>query len=175
MKRTTLICPSVLVFLLSMDGYSEVPPEGPFVDGFASDPAESSQIYSIRCQENTLRLESRIDTDSNLRRTKLFKLILDGQELNDERLDLVRHAFFSDPVLLAVELGCPEPNGFRAFIRYRWRAASARLDSTPGHWCTAVRLFVVPRDSNRIDIERTANFPSLPVDLGEGRRITTCF
>lgn len=176
MMRTTVICPSLLMLLSAAAGYSEVPPDGPFVDGFASDPSESSQSYSIRCQNNTLQLESRIETGANLKRTKTFKLMLDGRELNDERLEMVRHAFFSDPVLLAVELGCPAPNGFSVFMRYRWRAASGRLDLAPYHWCTAVRLLVVPRDGNRIYVERTANFPSLPVDLGEGRpKITTCF
>jgi hypothetical protein len=173
-KKTQVLAVSAFS-LLSIGALAQEPERYPFVDGREGDSPEKTQSYSIRCQENILQIESRIVTAADLKRTKSLKVLLDGKELSDEKLDMVRHAFFSDPVLLDVHLWCSEPNGFLVNIRYRWRVSNPRSDSPPAHYCTGVSLLVVPREGNRIEVRRVGNpRPAVPVDLIEGR-VNMCF
>jgi len=175
MRTKTQVLAVSAFSLLSIGAFAQESERYPFVDGHEGDSPEKTQSYSIRCQENTLRVESRTVTDANLKRTKSLKVLLDGKELPDEKLDMVRHAFFSDPVLLDVHLWCSEPNGFLVNIRYRWRVSDPRSDSPPLHYCTGVSLLVVPREGNRIEVRRVGNpRPAVPVDLIEGR-VMMCF
>lgn len=143
--------------------------EWPYADVCERCSPEVTQSYSIRCQENMLRIESRIVTDGKGRRTKSLKVLLDGKELTQERLDMVRHAFFSDPILLDVDMGCPDPNGFMVGIRYRWRVSNPSVDSPPTHYCGRVFLNVTPRDGNRVEVSRAKAYPAVQVDTNLGR------
>ena len=175
MRTKTQVLAVAAFSLLSIGALAQESERYPFVDGHEGYSPEKTQSYSIRCQENTLRIESRTVTDANLKRTKSLKVLLDGKELPDEKFDMVRHAFFSDPVLLDAHLWCSEPNGFLVNVRYRWRVSDARSDSPPAHYCTGVSLLVVPREGNRIEIRRVGNpRPAVPVDLIEGR-VMMCF
>jgi hypothetical protein len=173
-KKTQVL--AVLAFsLLSIGAFAQEPEQYPFVDGRPGDPSEEIKSYSVLCKENTLQLESRVVMDANLRRTKSFKVLLDGSELQDENLEILRHAFFSDPVLLDVHLDCNGTYGISANVRYRWRVSDPRSDSDPRHYCTGVILIVLPREGNRIEVRRIGNpRPAVPVDLIEGR-VNMCF
>jgi len=141
----------------------------PFSDVCERCSPEETRSYSIRCQENKLQIESRIVTDDGGRRTKSLKVLLDGKELTHEKLDMVRHAFFSDPIFLDVGMSCADPNGFRVGIRYRWRVGNPNADSPPMHACTRVFLIVAPRDGNHVDISRAKSNPAVLVDTHLGR------
>jgi hypothetical protein len=141
----------------------------PFADVCEECSPEETQSYSIRCQDNRLQIESRIVKDGNSRRTKSLRVLLDGKELTHERLDMVRHAFFSDPILLDVGMSCSDPNGFGVGIRYRWRVSNPRVDSPPVHSCGRVFLFVTPRDGNRVEVSRAKAYPAVQVDTHLGR------
>lgn len=175
MRTKTQVLAVSAFYLLSIGAFAQEPERYPFVDGRLGDPSEAIKSYSVRCKENTLQLESRIVIDANLRRTKSFKVLLDGNELQDEKLEILRHAFVSDPVLLDVHLDCNGTYGISANVRYRWRVSDPRSDSDPRHYCTGVVLIVLPREGNRIEVRRVGNpRPAVPVDLIEGR-VMMCF